>query len=75
MDVSTKSGESVSVSSTLLGDDTGEIRLVGWRAQSSQVGRLAVGDRIRVIGATAGPGRENKPELTLRPYSSIVHLG
>lgn len=74
-DVSTKSGESVSVSSTLLGDDTGEIRLVGWRAQSSQVGRLAVGDRIKIIGATAGPGRENKPELTLRSYSSIVHLG
>lgn len=74
-DVSTKSGESVSVSSTLLGDDTGEIRLVGWRAQSSQVSRLSVGDRIRVIGATAGAGRENKPELTLRLYSSIAHLG
>ncbi|NWG36079.1 hypothetical protein [Nitrososphaera sp.] len=74
-DVSTKSGESVSVSSTLLGDDTGEIRLVGWRAQSPQVGRLSVGDRIRVIGATAGPGKEGKAELTLRPYSSIAHLG
>ncbi len=75
MDVSTKAGESVSVSSTLLGDDTGEIRLVGWRAQSAQVGRLAVGDRIRLIGATVGPGRENKSELTLRSYSSIAHLG
>lgn len=75
MDVSTKSGESVSVSSTLLGDDTGEIRLVGWRTQSSNIGRLSVGDRIRVIGATAGSGRENKPELTLRSYSSIIHLG
>jgi ssDNA-binding replication factor A large subunit len=74
MDVNTKSGESVSVSSTLLGDDTGEIRLVGWRLQSLQVGKLAVGDRIRVIGATAGPGREGKADLTLRAYSSIEHL-
>lgn len=74
-DVSTKTGEMVPVSSTLLGDDTGEIRLVGWRVQSSQVGKLSVGDRIRVIGATAGAGRENKPELTLRSYSSIAHLG
>jgi replication factor A1 len=74
-DVNTKSGETVTVTSTLLGDDTGEIRLVGWRAQSNDVNRLAVGDRIRVIGATAGAGREGKPELTLRSYSSIVHLG
>ena len=29
--VTTKSGEDVSVSETLIGDDTGEIRLTGWR--------------------------------------------
>ncbi|WP_337862561.1 hypothetical protein [Nitrososphaera sp.] len=74
-EVNTKSGETVTVTSTLLGDDTGEIRLVGWRNQSNVVDRLAVGDRIKVVGATAGAGRESKPELTLRPYSSIVHLG
>jgi ssDNA-binding replication factor A large subunit len=74
-DVNTKSGETVTVTSTLLGDDTGEIRLVGWRAQSNAVNRLAVGDRVRVIGATAGAGREGKPELTMRSYSSVVHLG
>lgn len=74
-DVSTKTGEMVPVTSTLLGDDTGEIRLVGWRNQSSAVNKLAVGDRIRLVGATAGPGREAKPELTMRPYSSILHLG
>lgn len=74
-DVSTKTGEVVPVTSTLLGDDTGEIRLVGWRTQSSSVNKLNVGDRIRLVGATAGPGREGKPELTMRPYSSIEHLG
>lgn len=74
-DVNTKSGETVTVTSTLLGDDTGEIRLVGWRNQSNIVNKLSVGDRIRLIGATAGPGREGKAELTMRPYSSIMHLG
>jgi replication factor A1 len=74
-DVNTKSGETVTVTSTLLGDDTGEIRLVGWRNQSNYVNRLSVGDRVRIIGATAGAGREGKAELTMRPYSSIVHLG
>jgi replication factor A1 len=74
-DVNLKSGETVAVTSTLLGDDTGEIRLVGWRAQSNAVNKLSVGDRLRVIGATAGAGREGRPELTLRSYSSIMHLG
>ena len=74
-DVNLKSGETVTVTSTLLGDDTGEIRLVGWRGQSNIVNKLSVGDRLRVMGATAGAGREGRPELTLRSYSSITHLG
>lgn len=73
-DVNTKTGETVPVTSTLLGDDTGEIRLVGWRNQSSAISKLGVGDRIRVIGATAGAGLENKTELTFRSYSSIIKL-
>jgi ssDNA-binding replication factor A large subunit len=73
-DVTTKAGETVPLTSTLLGDDTGEIRLVGWRNQSPLVNRLSVGDRIRVVGATAGAGREGKTELTLRSYSSIARL-
>lgn len=73
-DVNTRSGETIPMTSTLLGDDTGEIRLVGWRNQSAGVNKLGVGDRIRLIGVTAGAGREGKPELTLRPYSSINKL-
>jgi hypothetical protein len=73
-DINTKSGETVPMTSTLLGDDTGEIRLVGWRNQSAGVNKLGVGDRIRLTGVTAGAGREGKPELTLRPYSSINKL-
>jgi replication factor A1 len=73
-DVNTKAGETVPVTSTLLGDDTGEIRLVGWRNQSSMVNKLAVGDRVKVAAAT-NLGREGKPELTLKSYSSIIRLG
>lgn len=75
VDVNTKAGENVSVTSTLIGDDTGEIRLVGWRSHSAIVNRLAVGDRINIIGVTANAGREGKTELTFRPYSSIQRLG
>ncbi len=75
VDVNTKAGEIVPVTSTLLGDDTGEIRLVGWRNHSPAVNKLAIGDRIKVIGVTANAGREAKTELTIRPYSSIQRLG
>lgn len=73
-DVNTKMGETVPVTSTLLGDDTGEIRLVGWRNQSASVNKLSVGDRVRLAGVTTGAGREGKAELTLRPYSSVTRL-
>lgn len=73
-DVNTKAGETIPVTSTLLGDDTGEIRLVGWRSQSAGVNKLSVGDRVRLAGVTAGTGREGKVELTLRPYSSVAKL-
>jgi hypothetical protein len=74
-EVNTKAGEVVAVTDTLLGDDTGEIRLVGWRYHSSTINQLNVGDRIKVIGATSNNGREAKIELTLKPYSSIIKIG
>ncbi len=74
-EVNTKTGEVVAVTDTLIGDDTGEIRLVGWRYHSSTINQLNVGDRIKVIGATSNNGREGKVELTLKPYSSIVKIG
>jgi ssDNA-binding replication factor A large subunit len=72
--VNTKTGELVSVTDTLIGDDTGEIRLVGWRDSSNELGKVKVGDRIRIIGALLNMGREGKLELTLRKDSSIINL-
>jgi ssDNA-binding replication factor A large subunit len=72
--VNTKNGELVSVTDTLIGDDTGEIRLVGWRDSSLELEKLKVGDRIRVMGAVLNTGREGKLELTLRKDSSISNL-
>jgi replication factor A1 len=74
IEVNTKAGETVPLASTLLGDDTAEIRLVGWRNQSPLINKLSVGDRIRAVGVTAGAGREGRTELTLRSYSSISRL-
>lgn len=72
--VNTKNGEMVSVTDTLIGDDTGEMRLVGWRDSSAELERLKVGDRIRIIGAVLNTGREGKLELTLRKDTLINNL-
>lgn len=73
--ITTKSGEEVTVSETLIGDDTGEIRLTGWRDQSSKISKLNVGDRIKVVGAVAGMGgKENKIEITLKAFTEIRNI-
>ena len=72
--ITTKSGEDVAVSETLIGDDTGEIRLTAWRDQSSKLAKLNVGDRIKILGAVAGMGRENRIEVTLKPFTEIREM-
>ncbi len=72
--ITTKSGEDITVSETLIGDDTGEIRLTGWRDQSSKISKLNVGDRVKIIGAVAGMGRENRIEVTVKPFTEIREL-
>jgi replication factor A1 len=73
--ITTKSGEEVTVSETLIGDDTGEIRLTGWRDQSSKISKLNAGDRIKVVGAVAGMGgKENKLEITLKAFTEIRNM-
>ena len=72
--ITTKSGEDITVSETLIGDDTGEIRLTGWREQSSKIAKLNVGDRVKIIGAVAGMGRENRIEVTLKPFTQIREM-
>jgi replication factor A1 len=73
-DVNTKSGEIVTVADTIVGDDTGEIRLVGWRESSSLVSELKIGERVRILAVNASSGKEGNIELSLKPYSNIVKI-
>jgi len=73
--ITTKSGEDITVTETLIGDDTGEIRLTGWREQSSKISKINVGDRIKIVGAVAGMGgKENKLEITLKAFTEIRNM-
>ena len=73
-DITTKSGENISLCETLIGDDTGEIRLIGWREQSEKVENLNVGDRVLAIGLVSGMGKEGKLEVTLKKFSEIQKI-
>ncbi len=74
IEVTTKSSEVVPLTDTIIGDDTGEIRLVGWREQSLEMRKLNLGDRIKVAGVTVNSRVGGNPELTLRQYSSLVKI-
>lgn len=73
-EVTTKVGEQVTVADTLVGDDTGEIRLVGWRDNSEIVSRLKIGERIKILAVNAVSGKEGNIELSLKPYSEIIQV-
>jgi hypothetical protein len=73
-EVNTRNGNLVSVADTLIGDDTGEIRLVGWRENSNQVADLKVGERIRLIGAILTAGRDGRSEITMRKDTILTKL-
>jgi ssDNA-binding replication factor A large subunit len=72
-EVNTRTG-TVPVTDTLIGDDTGEIRLVGWRDQSPYLDKLNIGERIKIIGVVGNNGKDGKVEITLKPYSSILKI-
>jgi replication factor A1 len=51
-DIDLKDGTMVKKGELMVGDDTGEMRLVGWRELSEKVLGVQPGERLRVVGAT-----------------------
>jgi len=73
-EIQMKDGSIVKYAETMLGDDTGEIRLVGWREMSSIVEKLGIGQRVKVYGVMAYAGRDGNTELRLKPFSNIIKI-
>lgn len=73
--VTTRNGENISLAETIVGDDTAEISLVGWRDLSVLVSDLKVGERIKVRGVMTNNSREGKIQILLKPFSSIEKIG
>ncbi|MGN6560578.1 MAG: hypothetical protein ACTHJ2_08650 [Candidatus Nitrosocosmicus sp.] len=73
-EINTKSGETVSVTDTIIGDDTGEIRLVAWRETSRILKGFNIGERIKIKAVSVTTKREGKIELSLKQYSNISKI-
>jgi ssDNA-binding replication factor A large subunit len=74
MDINTKSGETIQVTDTIIGDDTGEIRLVAWRETNNLLKTFKIGERIKIKAVSVTSNKEGKLELTLKPYSNISKI-
>jgi replication factor A1 len=73
-EINTKSGETVAVTDTIIGDDTGEIRLVAWRETSKILKGFNIGERIKIKAVSITTNREGKIELSLKQYSNISKI-
>jgi replication factor A1 len=73
--VTTRNGENISLAETMLGDDTAEITLLGWRDLSGLMTDLKVGERIKISGVVTSTSRDGKLQISLKPYSSIHRIG
>ncbi len=49
-EVNLKDGSVVKKGELVVGDDTGEIKLVGWREQSAKISGIQPGERLRIVG-------------------------
>lgn len=70
--IQTKTGENILLSETFVEDDTGQIWLKGWRAQSRLLEQFTQGEIITVTAVNAKAGLEGRTELFFTPYSVIT---
>ncbi len=70
-DASMSDGSSVKKAEMIIGDDTGEITLVGWRDSADRLVEIEVGQKIRVLGVTRQVSKMGMVILELEDASLI----
>ncbi len=70
-DITTKEGSTVKKTELIVGDETGEIRLNGWRELAELLNSINPGQRLFLRGVAYQTGRNGAPYLTLKPYTAL----
>jgi hypothetical protein len=73
-DVRLKDGSAVKKGELVVGDDTGETKLVAWRELSESVTGIQPGERLRVVGAAVRPTRMGVWVLEMSGLTAVVRL-
>jgi replication factor A1 len=73
-EVRLKDGSTVKKGELLVGDDTGEMKLVAWRDLSARVSGIQPGERLRLVGVVSKSTRMGAWVLQLSNYSVIERL-
>lgn len=70
-EVTLKDGARVRKAKLVAGDDTGEITLVAWNEASQALAGIAIGEKIRVLGATPQSSKLGVESLEIETSSQI----
>jgi replication factor A1 len=73
-DVDMRDGTVVKKGELVVGDDTGEIKVVGWREYSSKVSGIQPGERLRIIGLAPKQTKMGAWTLQLSALTAIEKL-
>ena len=74
-DVRLKDGTTVKKGELVIGDDTGDIKLVAWRDLSGRTSGIQPGQRLRVVGAVPKSTKMGNWELQLSSLSVMERIG
>jgi len=73
-DVYLRDGSVVKKGELMVGDDTGEIKVVGWRESSGKVSDIQPGERLRIVGLSPRQTKMGAWTLQLTPLTAIEKL-
>jgi ssDNA-binding replication factor A large subunit len=73
-DVDMRDGTVVKKGELMVGDDTGEIKVVGWREHSSKLSGIQPGERLRIIGLAPKQTKMGAWTLQLSALTAIEKL-
>jgi ssDNA-binding replication factor A large subunit len=73
-DIRLKDGSTVKKGEVVVGDDTGEISVVGWREHSAKLAGIQPGERLRMVGVTPKSSRMGAWVLQTSALTAIEHV-
>jgi ssDNA-binding replication factor A large subunit len=73
-EITLKNGRTATLSEVLVGDETGETKLVAWRDRTKELTGLLPGARLIVYGAVPRMDNKGNPFMEIRDFTSLYHV-